>query len=1092
MKFGKYLAKRQLDLPEYAGHLIDYKALKKLIKSLAAPNPEALATLSQHEIQRRLQDNKFAFFFRLDRELEKVNDCYELKERELRVRLNILVDKKQNWYQAGELSSKTSVAYISLHEGFLRFRRDLDRLEQFIELSATGFSKALKKWDKRSKSQTKEMYLSRAVEVQPVFHREELAELSDVANSSILEIEAWAEGDTVIFESQAMRSNSIAASSTTSGGSISAPSTGTIPPMAPPVPVSHNVNSTLDRDDLYNEFIKTITEDVKDEEMVKKVVDEWVNQLVQTDAGRGRITRIFLLMISTEAPDVAFFALHRTGLVDMKAVDEISGKNCLHRAASAGRKAVIDLAIKSKVDIDLQDTHGRTPLHYACLGNHHELIELLVTNGADIDAQDKENYSPLLYSIVNHYETCVSELLRLGSSVEVDSERDYIPLNLACQYGVYSAVKALLEKSPIMPDAEGLYPIHVVARAGHADLVPLLKPYVNINELDKFNGWTALCYAASEGHVETVKALIAADADVNALDEDGLTALYHASWQGHATCVSALASTISSMLNVAVSEIIDKSVVQPKFGGDSSVVPSSQNGSSMALDVQTSSLGDLNDLDAMDIDAIPDLSLPPPIIPLKRYGHNFLDKRTIIQFFFDTSASPIRFHRSGNQIPAGRLTISTHNNTDQIPQSIILPLSDTDRSVVSFQVESLDDFGVDFEIFPTFGTQITAKTAALPYVFSPRPHALKDYVCELPLFDMRMKAVGEIAFRFQIIKPFQGKALEITKYDTYWKSTSQLEQQQKPQSQMQSLSFVTASSLSGDYCRLFVCLTRDGVPVVTTTHSWDLTVTNASGQEVSVPIGDVDLATFLALSGQNEQKLDAAYQRLRAINSTREFAQLISTTRLLMPLDGFLRYLPLDLKLDIGVLYPTPTDASFKNLGTSTFPELNEYVDTVLAVLFDHARQVRRDSDANNPAGTPSGNSNRGIIFSSSNPDVCTVLNWKQPNYPVFFQMKGLRHNFESGLFEYQSANGFPAKDRDARCVSVKEAANFAAKNNLLGIILPASLLKMVPHLVESVKVLGLVLVSTSDRQVEPGVRLNGVDGFRNSSVLTFQESIDV
>jgi len=44
--------------------------------------------------------------------------------------------------------------------------------QQFIELNATGFRKILKKWDKRSKSQTKELYLAREVEVQPVFNRQ--------------------------------------------------------------------------------------------------------------------------------------------------------------------------------------------------------------------------------------------------------------------------------------------------------------------------------------------------------------------------------------------------------------------------------------------------------------------------------------------------------------------------------------------------------------------------------------------------------------------------------------------------------------------------------------------------------------------------------------------------------------------------------------------------------------------------------------------------------------------------------------------------------------------------------------------------------
>jgi len=44
--------------------------------------------------------------------------------------------------------------------------------QQFIELNATGFRKILKKWDKQSKSQTKELYLAREVEVQPVFNRQ--------------------------------------------------------------------------------------------------------------------------------------------------------------------------------------------------------------------------------------------------------------------------------------------------------------------------------------------------------------------------------------------------------------------------------------------------------------------------------------------------------------------------------------------------------------------------------------------------------------------------------------------------------------------------------------------------------------------------------------------------------------------------------------------------------------------------------------------------------------------------------------------------------------------------------------------------------
>jgi CDK inhibitor PHO81 len=58
------------------------------------------------------------------------------------------------------------VSLVVLTPRFLRLK------QQFIELNATGFRKILKKWDKRSKSRTKELYLARQVEVQPCFNRE--------------------------------------------------------------------------------------------------------------------------------------------------------------------------------------------------------------------------------------------------------------------------------------------------------------------------------------------------------------------------------------------------------------------------------------------------------------------------------------------------------------------------------------------------------------------------------------------------------------------------------------------------------------------------------------------------------------------------------------------------------------------------------------------------------------------------------------------------------------------------------------------------------------------------------------------------------
>lgn len=50
--------------------------------------------------------------------------------------------------------------------------RLIEALQQFVEINAVGFRKILKKWDKRSKSTTRELYLARQVDVQPVFNRQ--------------------------------------------------------------------------------------------------------------------------------------------------------------------------------------------------------------------------------------------------------------------------------------------------------------------------------------------------------------------------------------------------------------------------------------------------------------------------------------------------------------------------------------------------------------------------------------------------------------------------------------------------------------------------------------------------------------------------------------------------------------------------------------------------------------------------------------------------------------------------------------------------------------------------------------------------------
>jgi ankyrin repeat protein len=67
----------------------------------------------------------------------------------------------------------------------------------------------------------------------------------------------------------------------------------------------------------------------------------------------------------------------------------------------------------------------------------------------------------------------------------------------------------------------------------------LIAAGADVNEVD-YRERSVVCYAAYEGHVDSVIALINAKADVNKADREGFTPLHEAVCSGHAKCVRVL------------------------------------------------------------------------------------------------------------------------------------------------------------------------------------------------------------------------------------------------------------------------------------------------------------------------------------------------------------------------------------------------------------------------------------------------------------------------------------------------------------------------------------------------------------------------
>jgi CDK inhibitor PHO81 len=603
---------------------------------------------------------------------------------------------------------------------------------------------------------------------------------------------------------------------------------------------------------------------------------------------------------------------------------------------------------------------------------------LCVADQSTVDAIDHDNFSPLIHSIIHGRLGCIEFLLSRNARIDPVSEKDHVlhvPLNLACEHGSVAVVELLLKAGArILPDAEGLYPQHLVARAGQtSELLLLLREYgADLDQVDKLYGWTPLVHAASEGNVDCLQALLKVGADANIMDEKDFPAMYYAAWEGHLACMKLL-TPFNTRPRAS------PFMVQPPLGPmDSSSAPLPMS---------------------LDPDAIPELELPPPIIPLRRYGHNFLDTKTVVQINFgDSDEQPLLFFQDG-KYPAARLTISS-KVSDLIPKNIILPFQE-DTRIVSFQVDSLENFSLDLDVFPTYGAKVIAKTVVLSNTFK---SFQGSSTCCLPLFDPRLRAIGQISFKVQVIKPFRGKPLEITDFETYWKATSQFNQ---PTS-----AIVTGSSLSGDYVRLFVQYTSDGVPVL-----WPRWTISCAG--LDIPVCRLSLEQFNSMTARSNSRADLATLRGKTAENSAEIYHILATAG--VTLQEALILLNPGIHVNLQILYPTPEDEKAFALGPAL--EVNAFVDSILNIVFDHARAQRAQSP----------DVVRSIVFSSYNPRLCTALNWKQPNFPVFL-CNDLGREETTGI-----VNGALSSGR--RSASIKEVVRIAQSNNFMGLICYSRLL---------------------------------------------------
>lgn len=126
-------------------------------------------------------------------------------------------------------------------------------------------------------------------------------------------------------------------------------------------------------------------------------------------------------------------------------VAESWGDNVLVHAAKAGDVDVVRALIAAGAPLERQGTSGYTPLAAAAVAGHHDIVALLLRAGANVETKSANGHAPLIDAVRFNRTQAVAELIRARPSwMSVDVEKGRHPLGLAASLGHVEMMKLLI------------------------------------------------------------------------------------------------------------------------------------------------------------------------------------------------------------------------------------------------------------------------------------------------------------------------------------------------------------------------------------------------------------------------------------------------------------------------------------------------------------------------------------------------------------------------------------------------------------------------------------------------------------------------
>ncbi|EKG19447.1 hypothetical protein MPH_03310 [Macrophomina phaseolina MS6] len=1139
MKFGHNLPRNQV--PEWASHYINYKGLKKLVKS-AAETAKAGGEADLAE-----------FFYSLDRNLEDVDGFYNKKYAESARRLRLLYDR---FGQASMFSDGVDRDELEdLVGALLELRGQLRKLQWYGEVNRRGFVKITKKLDKKvPNSCTQQRYLATKVDPQPFATNYKLQQDMKAINDWLSGL-----GDAKVYDD---------ASSVHSAASLKRVSSRAI--LNLPSGLLDTVDQAVRNDDasILEELLHEAEtgEDVSSPPYQKLLL----NLLQRSISCRSRqcISKLLAQIISLDDED------------------DLNKRNCIHRLVIAIGRAKTNEAQKdgqsqgtgsflgvpndstsfispaespmhlpppssiteqqsSKLLDDkdesvlllsflldslkpeqrpalaARDSYGRLPLHYAAqygfvvickvvIGHMQKWGQFDVSHGLDSpEWQDNDGYAPLHLSVIGGHPLTTKTLLDSeswqGTEDEKISTRKSVSksgaaLALAAKSNFAQIVKLLVEAGVDInyQDEQGETALHVAARYGHTDVARTLiegtaEQKANVDIPEKTFAWTPLFIACVDGHLPVAQLLIEAGAELERADLSGWTPKEHAALRGHLDIAKVLADLTPPPASTT------KEQEQPPVRSESP--PQS------SIEERRSNVNK-------------DARVPEPV---KTFGHRYLRDESMVLVSLGSMdmrkhVEPVKLddiHISdahATQLDTALSVVVSAQGASGEPTVIDLPVQENiSTDPITFSTKDVSKVKLLFDIVPTYagskervvGRGVAMLSSVKQMVGSQRMN-LKGDVSVPIVAANTLDVIGSVNFNFLVITPFSHPNLSITEHQTYWrtmastmvighrglgKNLASRKSLQLGENTIQS--FIAAANLGASYVEFDVQLTKDHVPVIY--HDFLVSETG-----IDAPVHTLTLEQFLQLSEQKTPRTSRPSSPTEAKIENKEVAGLKK---------------PRPRSYSVDIKKETQSEMNERMKHTRDFKmkgykgnSRGNFIQAPFTTLEEMFKQLPESIGFNIEMKYPMLHESeehdmdtyavelnsfvdtvlkkvydlgvkRNIIFSSFHPDICLLLSFKQPSIPILF---------------LSDAGTSPVGD--IRASSLQEAIRFASRWNLLGVVSAAEPLVMCPRLVRVVKESGLVCVSYGvlnndpvyvQRQVKEGIDAVIVD-----SVLAIRKGL--